>query len=115
MSDNTALNPGTAGDLIATEDMTGLPRQSPAVPQLGAANAGYKIPRSKIAIGDVDQDAGDVTFDRPLPAESRATRQRLEMAQMLEADRDRGMHVQRTRERVSSVFGARGNPDRGAR
>ena len=51
MSDNTILNPGTGGDVIATED-----------PGLG-----YKIPVSKIRIGAADIDGGDVTITNPFP------------------------------------------------
>ena len=50
MSDGTQLNPGSAGDVIATEDM-------------GA----YKVPVSKIRIGAADVDGGDVTIANPFP------------------------------------------------
>lgn len=53
MSDNTILNPGAGGDVIATED-----------PGLG-----YKIPVSKIRIGPEDVDGGDVTITNPFPIE----------------------------------------------
>ena len=51
MSNNTSLNIGQGGDVIATED-TGL---------------GYKIPVSKIRIGGLDIDGGDVTISNPFP------------------------------------------------
>ncbi len=51
MSDGTTLNIGIGGDVIATED-----------PGLG-----YKIPVSKIRIGDTDIDGGDVTITNPFP------------------------------------------------
>lgn len=50
MSDNTTLNPGAAGDVIATED-------------IGA----YKLPVSKIRLGAKDVDGGDVTASNPMP------------------------------------------------
>lgn len=51
MSDNTTLNIGSGGDIIATED-----------PGLG-----YKIPVSKIRIGSKDIDGGDVAINNPFP------------------------------------------------
>lgn len=51
MGDNTTLNPGSGGDVIATED-------------LGA----YKLPVSKIRTGAADVDGGDVTPANPFPA-----------------------------------------------
>lgn len=52
MSDNTTLNIGIGGDIIATED-----------PGLG-----YKIPVSKIRIGGFNIDGGDVTISNPFPS-----------------------------------------------
>src|ERR1700722_10560396 len=51
MSNNTTLNIGIGGDIIATED-----------PGLG-----YKIPVSKIRLGSLDVDGGDVTITNPFP------------------------------------------------
>lgn len=51
MGENTTLNPGSGGDVIATED-----------PGLG-----YKIPVSKIRLGALDVDGGDVTPANPFP------------------------------------------------
>jgi len=51
MGDNTTLNIGIGGDVIATED-----------PGLG-----YKIPVSKIRLGATDIDGGDVTITNPFP------------------------------------------------
>lgn len=51
MSDNTTLNIGVGGDIIATED-----------PGLG-----YKIPVSKIRLGAFNIDGGDVTIVNPFP------------------------------------------------
>lgn len=51
MSDNTTLNNGSGGDVIATED----------------TGSGYKIPVSKIRIGDKDVDGGDVSLTNPFP------------------------------------------------
>lgn len=50
MSNNTRLNPGSLGDLIATEDI-----------------AGVKIPVSKIVLGNAGENDGDVSQDNPLP------------------------------------------------
>ncbi len=41
---------------------------------------GYKLPRSKIAVGPYGQDWGDATADMPLQVESRAERRALEIA-----------------------------------
>jgi hypothetical protein len=51
LADQTQLNPGVGGDIIATED-----------PGLG-----YKLPVSKIRLGALDVDGGDVTPGNPLP------------------------------------------------
>jgi hypothetical protein len=51
MADNTTLNIGIGGDVIATED-----------PGLG-----YKLPVSKIRLGATDIDGGDVTITNPFP------------------------------------------------
>ena len=51
MPNNTVLNPGSGGDLIATEDV-----------------AGVKYPVSKIVIGGTGLVEGDVASTRPLPA-----------------------------------------------
>jgi hypothetical protein len=74
-TDGTAISTGTGSnatpDLISSEDMTGVVRLNPDVPQLNATNAGYKIERTKIAIGTYDQDRGDVSNDggRGFPVE----------------------------------------------
>lgn len=86
-TDGTSLSPGAGGDLITSEDMSGNPRLSPLVPQLGAANAGYKIERTKIVIGAYDQDRGDATEQAGLPVEDNRVR-RLQEAILLQAIRD---------------------------
>jgi hypothetical protein len=50
MADNTTLNAGAAGDVIATDDI-----------------AGVKYPRSKIAIGADGVNDGDVCTGNPMP------------------------------------------------
>lgn len=50
MADNTTLNPGTGGDVIATEDIVGV-----------------KIQRVKMVLGAVDSDDGDVSTVNPVP------------------------------------------------
>lgn len=57
MSDNTALNPGTGGDVIATDDLTTMN---------GLGVSGVKIQRVKVTFG-ADSDARDVEPDYPLP------------------------------------------------
>ena len=52
MSDNTVLNIGLDGDVIVTE---------------ARPSDGYKIPVSKIRLGGIDIDGGDVTIDNPFP------------------------------------------------
>lgn len=50
MADNTTLNPGTGGDIIATEEI-----------------GGAKLQRIKLAIGALDADDGDVSAANPIP------------------------------------------------
>lgn len=115
MSDGTPLNLGSGGDLISDEDMTNQPRQSPLVPQLGATNAGYKIERTKLVVGPYGYDYGDPTQDQPLPVESRADRQRLELMQLSAIEARYASLQTRSQERTGSVFGSRGYTDRGVR
>ena len=69
MSDGTLLNQGIGGDTIATEDIAlGDSRGDAALP-----TTEYKIPRSKIAVGAVDQDLGDVDEGNPMPVRDQAT------------------------------------------
>jgi hypothetical protein len=57
MSDGTRLNQGLGGDLICTEQTT---------------RATGKIPVSKIVLGDVDVDGGDVSATNPMPVQTTA-------------------------------------------
>jgi hypothetical protein len=57
MADNTALNPGTGGDVIATDELTTLN---------GAASSGVKVERVKVGYG-ADGDLTDVSAANPLP------------------------------------------------
>lgn len=109
MADGTLLNTGVGGDLISDEDMTGTPRLSATVPQLASAQAGYKIERTKIAIGPYDQDRGDVDIDaRALPVETAAERRLLEATAALTIDHVRLASTTRQRERAPAlVFNAR--------
>lgn len=50
MADNTTLNTGTGGDVIATDDISGV-----------------KFPRSKITIGGDGTNDGDVSAANPMP------------------------------------------------
>jgi hypothetical protein len=86
VTDGTVVQTGSAGDLVSDEDMTAQPRLSPLVPQLGATNAGYKIERTKLVVGDYDTDRGDISSDggRPLPVETFVERRFME-AQYLRA------------------------------
>jgi hypothetical protein len=58
MSDNTTMNPGSGGDVIATDEL--------ATINGAAAPAGLKIQRVKMGFGG-DGDAQDVSADHPLP------------------------------------------------
>ena len=58
MSDNTQLNTGTGGDLIATDELTQL--------NGAAAPAGLKVQRVKVGFGP-DGNLQDVTDAAPLP------------------------------------------------
>lgn len=57
MSDNTTLNSGTGGDVIATDDVTTLN---------GSASSGVKVQRVKAMFG-VDNTATDVSATNPMP------------------------------------------------
>lgn len=62
MADNTTLNLGVGGDVIATEDvLAGVARGDASLPLTE-----YKNPRSKIAVGPFDQDLGDADRFNPL-------------------------------------------------
>ena len=115
MSDGTTLNPGVNGDLVSDEDMTGAVRQSSLVPQLGAPNANYKIERTKIAIGDYDQDRGDVSSDggRPFPIETFVERRLQEEQYMRQIEQVYFAMTTRQRERApASFFGRTGREGR---
>jgi hypothetical protein len=47
---------------------------------------GYKLPRSKIAVGQYGIDMGDATADQPLHTESRLERQMAEIATIRQRD-----------------------------
>lgn len=86
-TDGTSTNPAQpGGDLISDEDMSLQPRAGSAVPQLGATNAGYKIPRSKLAKGGYGKDEGDVEEVNPLPVSSAREREFLERSMLIDAD-----------------------------
>lgn len=57
MADNTTLNSGTGGDVIATDDVTSLN---------GGASSGIKVQRVKVMFGS-DGSATDVDSANPLP------------------------------------------------
>jgi len=75
MADNTTLNSGSGGDVIATEDVQSTNQQD-ADQSLPAPE--YKVPRSKIAVGSVDRDLGDATDDTPLATRDRTIQRTLE-------------------------------------
>lgn len=58
MADGTILNPGLGGDKIWTED---------------TGNPNGKIPRSKLTLGDVDSDDGDISATNPMPVAGAVT------------------------------------------
>lgn len=118
MADGTQLTLGAGGDLVSDEDLTGLPRGSPLLPQVGAANGNYKLERTKIVVGAYGQDAGDATFDAPLPAESRTQRQLAELAGLMSQDNNLAVeaHMSRGRNERATFFGlSRGTNTRGGR
>lgn len=73
MSDNTQLNTGSGGDLIATDELTLL--------NGNAADAGLKVQRVKVGFG-ADGSLQDVTPDAPLPVAGYG-----ELVEALEAQR----------------------------
>jgi hypothetical protein len=72
-NDNTNLG---SGEAISNEyiDPAQAGQRRDIVP-----NTGYKVPRSKIAIGPYGQDWGDVDYDTPLPTADRHLRRRQEI------------------------------------
>jgi hypothetical protein len=87
LTDGTTLNTGAGGDLVSDEDLTGQPRQSADVPQIGAGNANYKLERTKVAVGKYGQDRGDVDIDgRPFPVEMGVERRLMEAQEQLAID-----------------------------
>ena len=71
--DGTSL--GT-GEIISNEyiDPAQGGRTDPDLPP-----AAYKLPRSKIAVGDFGIDGGDASYSNPLPVDSRGQRQQGEI------------------------------------
>jgi hypothetical protein len=100
MTDGTQTSLGVGGDLIADEDLTGQPRLSPLVPQLGTTNAGYKIERTKIAVGDYSQDRGDASAEGAgIPVEDNRVRRMLELDQLRQLDEAQLLRTRRHAER----------------
>src|SRR5579862_565027 len=106
VTDGTLVQTGSAGDLVSDEDMTGSPRLSPLVPQLGATNAGYKIERTKLVVGDYDTDRGDISSDggRPLPVETFVERRLQEEQYLRETELQYATLRQRSSERIPNGF-----------
>lgn len=79
-NDGTSL--GT-GEVISDEynDPVAGGRRDPNLPPTG-----YKLPRSKIVVGNYGQDGGDASPDTPLATESRAERMLAEQASMRDRD-----------------------------
>ena len=68
---------------------------------------GYKLPRSKIAVGHYGIDGGDATFDTPLATESRAERQLQELSRFKQRD-SLATQLSRYSAETVSLFDARG-------
>jgi hypothetical protein len=81
------------------EDMTGLERLSPSVPQ---ASIPYVISRVKIALGDFQSDRGDPSLEsgRGLPTENREMRTLQEMQFLQTMDAEYVAMARRSSERV---------------
>ncbi len=101
-NDGTVL--GT-GEIISDEyvDPTTGTRRDPNLPVIG-----YKLPRSKIAVGPYGQDGGDATPDNALPVESRAERLYLEHQALRERERSAQL-VQRQQTERLPLVDARGS------
>lgn len=72
MADNTALNSGTGGDTLATDDVTTLN---------GGASTGIKVPRVKVMFG-ADNTATDVNSAAPLPVDGSGVTQPISAASL---------------------------------
>jgi hypothetical protein len=96
-NDGTILG---SNEVISDEyiDPSTATRLDPNVPPTG-----YKLPRSKIAIGVYGQDGGDATADNPLPAESRTLRQLAELTQMRDRENALRAYVKVSAEYLSLV------------
>ena len=86
-------------------------RREPLLPVTG-----YKLPRSKIAVGAYGEDCGDATPDQPLATESRLERQMAELATIRQRDAV-VMQMARYSTEYVSLIDARGRhiDSRGAR
>lgn len=105
-ADNTQINAaGTAGDVIATEDMP-LGGTRGDMGRLPLTD--YKVPRSKIVVGDYGVDNGDVGRNNPLYVSTSNERQLLEFQYLQQIDVERYSLMTRGRERVGSIASERG-------
>lgn len=94
-NDGTQLGTGEviSDEFIAPVDGS---RRDPNLPPTG-----YKLPRSKIAIGPYGQDHGDATQDYPLQAESAAVRRMTEVAVLRDNDESRSQLLRYASERMT--------------
>lgn len=76
MAENTVLNPGVSGDTIATEEIANENQQGSAQ---SPPTPGYKVPRSKIAVGPIDIDLGDASDETPSATRDRRAAEMLEL------------------------------------
>lgn len=99
MADNTTLNPGLGGDVISTEDLPlGAARGHGALPLVA-----YKVPRSKIAVGDVDTDGGDAMAHSPLAVGDYQARRSAEASRLRAQDMSMQKSRSRQGERIATM------------
>lgn len=75
-------------------------RRDPNIP-----GTGYKMPRSKIAVGPYGQDHGDATPDRPLPVEAHVERRLRELEMLQLRDNCPGQRYSFERQQLSDSRG----------
>lgn len=115
MADGTVINATTAtgGDTIATEELAATASGGARLKD-GLPVTAYKVPRSKIAVGSYDEDAGDASPTNPLAVGTLSERRSLETMDVAARDAASATNVRRCFER-SSMSDRRGSDRRGVR
>lgn len=117
MADGTVMNPGSGGDTISNKEFAVAADGVPADPRGTACLpvTAYKLPRSKIAIGDYDHDNGDATSTNALPIQTFYERRMMEQQMIMDRDRNLQGCQTRGKERIDLCDRRGGHVGRGLR